>query len=201
MEPIRCLSWTGWVEMKQSYLDWQRRRQRKSERSSSQDVTQERREPRRPDDDEAANGNAQPAAPTSSAAPDATQKQDAWYRGTMLLLSLPPAAKSTLIPPPFSTASELTPSLLNRHLKPQLEQRVSESISYMHTYASPSAHAATVAIRTAHPTYAAQLATHIPALTPMPQAEEDVYWSTLPLKVRTAAHNRFLALNRTLSPT
>ncbi len=204
MEPIRCLSWSGWVEMRQSYLDWQRRRQQEIDARSLKDVTHERQEVRRQDDDGAVNGHDLPAVTTWSAAPDATQKEDIWYRGTILLLSLPPPLDTTLTTPPFSTASELTPSFLNRHLKPQLEQRVSESISYIHTYAPPSssstAGAAMVAIRTAHSTYASQLIGGIPALMRMPEAEEDAYWSNLPLKVRTAAHSRILALTTSSHP-
>ncbi|KAF6767195.1 hypothetical protein PSEUBRA_003159 [Kalmanozyma brasiliensis GHG001] len=200
--PIRCLSWTGWVEMRQSYLDWQRRAQQDNERDSSAATAAE-------DDASLSQGDVgathdHNGITSSAVVPDldASKDEDHWYRGTILLLRLPPPSNSTLIIPPFSSASDLTPAFLNRHLKPQLEQHVPESISYIHVHnpdSSSSTDDLTVAIRTAHPTYATKLTTHFPALLRMDAPAEDAYWSALPPKVRSSAHSRFLALDRTLS--
>ncbi|CDU24292.1 uncharacterized protein SPSC_03363 [Sporisorium scitamineum] len=108
------------------------------------------------------------------------------YRGTILLLL------------PFP---HLAPALLNRHLKPQLEKRVAESISYIHPFPTTNADSATttstIVIRTAHPILAAQLLLHFPELTRMQPDQEDSYWSTLPRKTRHSARRRVLTLSST----
>lgn len=178
-EPIRCLSWDGWREMREVYL---RQLQHGQLAASNGDAARvdgtDHREPakRNPTD-----------ADVDSTAP--------WYRGTILVLPL--ATTSAALPLPTFTRSQLTPAFLNRHLKPQLEQRVPESVSYIHPLPpADSFNSDTkVAIRTAHASLATRLLTHFPDLVPMVAAQEDAYWTALPEKTRTAARRRALALD------
>ncbi len=127
-----------------------------------------------------------------------------WYKGTILLLHLPPSSDpGSILKLPAFSPSDLTPAFFNRHLKPQLEKIVPESISYINTLTTSSSSqssdsAIVVAIRTAHPTYAAQLASRFPELSKMNEEGEQRYWSDLPAKVRTAAQNRVIVLDRKL---
>lgn len=170
--PIRCLSWTGWEELKRLDLDEQQHA--KAERITTANV-----------------GNGDDSTDPKP------MTEESWYRGTILLLPLPAQAGSqrTITLPSFSAASELTPAVLSRQLKPQLEKRVPESVSYIHTLSS----AASVAIRTSHRKRAAQLLSHFPELAPMEDHEEHEYWTKLPDKVRLTAKKRILALDQQLS--
>ncbi|TKY87512.1 hypothetical protein EX895_003526 [Sporisorium graminicola] len=182
-EPIRCLSWCAWVEMRDLY-----RRQQASVRRPPLD-------PPAPRD----GGERTPAV--SDHAPPDVDPAEPWYRGTILLFPLPLTPGSTalasLLPPAPFTPAQLTQAFLNRRLKPQLEQRVPESISYIHPQRPTGADAMTVVIRTAHPTLAARLVHHFPHLAPMENAQEDTYWASLPEKTRNAAQRRALTLTLT----
>ncbi len=123
----------------------------------------------------------QPAAPSVNV-------EHKWWRGTMLLLRLPVREGSLHVP----EGGDRTVGFWNRHLKPQLERGVPESIAYMHV------HRDGVAIRTAHPVYATQLLAHFAQLDRMPPSDEDDLWCQLPAKVQTAAHTRLLTLDRKL---
>ncbi|GAC76307.1 hypothetical protein PANT_20c00052 [Moesziomyces antarcticus T-34] len=123
----------------------------------------------------------QPAAPS-------VKVEDKWWRGTMLLLRLPVREGCLSVP----EGGDRTVGFWNRHLKPQLERHVPESIAYMHT------HHDAVAIRTAHPAYATQLLAHFPQLHRMPPSDEDDQWCQLPAKVHNAAHTRLLTLDHKL---
>lgn len=194
-EPIRCLSWPKWVEMKKLYLEQQQRSRQRPPSPEQDDIAED------------SNGKRKHISPPNSERLD-TEEDEAdsnanWYRGTILLLPLMPSlpSGSSLNLPSYSE-SNLTPALFNRHLKPQLEKQVPESISYINILPShPANESKTVAaIRTSHPKYATQLLSRFPELQRMDQAGEEQYWAELPAKVRTAAQNRILSLDRKLNP-
>ncbi|SPO31599.1 uncharacterized protein UTRI_06373_B [Ustilago trichophora] len=190
-QPIRCLDWAKWIEMKQLYLEQQQQqltRQRSEDpadssvRCNSQWVTSNA--------DKTAESieRKRPSSPTPI-----HNHSDSWFLGTILTLNLLHPKPTTLAIPSFTSTSELTPTFFNRHLKPQLEKPVPESISYIHTL--PIDNETVVAIRTSHRHLATRLLCNFPELRRMHEAEEQTYWTELPIKVRTAAHNRILALD------
>lgn len=183
--PIRCLSWAGWVEMKKLYLEEQQRA-----RGDLEDVQGKRKRSTSP-----AVTVAQSGSPFGD---------EEWFRGTMLLLDLPlePKTPHCIRLPLASSIPDLTPTFFSRHLKPQLEKQVAESVSYIHVLSSfPSSQRSDVivAIRTTHSSRATQLLAHFPELTMMDADEEEKYWADLPVKVCTAAKDKMLALDRKLS--
>ncbi|KAJ9475900.1 hypothetical protein PHBOTO_005972 [Pseudozyma hubeiensis] len=197
-EPIRCLSWGGWVEMREQYCKQQELIKERAQTASSRHC-----EPKGKLDSTHANAVQDRRKRKSTGDPSGGTQSGKWYRGTILLLSLHPSPRTSdaLIVPPFSEASQVTPEWLNRHLKPQLEQRVPESISYIHSHQSASTVSAVVqvAIRTAHPLLANQLLTHFSELKSMDETAEDQYWSEMPDKPRTSALNRLRRISAKLN--
>ena len=183
-EPIRCLSWTDWTEMKTLYLGQQQRA--RSERSASRKRTLEAV-------DEASD-NAQHSIRNRSPPTGTALDNDDWWRGTILRLPLALLADATLTLPAYNSLSELTPASLNRHLKPQLERHVPESIAYIHL---DTAERQAVTIRTSHRRLAMRLLAHFAELEAMSEPDERTYWSALPAKVRAAAQKRILTLDAT----
>ncbi|GAC94241.1 hypothetical protein PHSY_001812 [Pseudozyma hubeiensis SY62] len=197
-EPIRCLSWGGWVEMREQYCKQQELIKEKAQTASSGQC-----EPEGKLDSTHANTVQDRRERKSTGEPSGGNQRGKWYRGTILLLSLhpTPSTSDALIVPPFNEASQVTPEFLHRYLKPQLEQRVPESISYIHSHRSASTDAAVVqaAIRTAHPHLANQLLTHFSELKSMDETDEDQYWFQMPDKPRISALNRLRRISAKLN--
>ena len=109
--------------------------------------------------------------------------------------------------PPFDSPSQITTAFLNQHLKPRLEQRVPEAVSYIHPRQLPSASFSSVegtvevVIRTAHPSFADQLLTQFHQLRRMDELAEDRYWSDMPDKPRSRAFGRMCRLGASFTQT
>lgn len=212
-EPIRCLSWADWVDMKEQYSTYKELvKEAIQTQSSTQDDVQ---------------SNVDRTSIGARAVHDERKKQyttdfsknhngsgratecNKWYRGSILLLSLQstPDASAALAVPPFDSPSQITTAFLNQHLKPRLEQRVPEAVSYIHPRQLPSASFSSVegtvevVIRTAHPSFADQLLTQFHQLRRMDELAEDRYWSDMPDKPRSRAFGRMCRLGASFTQT
>ncbi|SPO30443.1 uncharacterized protein UTRI_06373 [Ustilago trichophora] len=201
-EPIRCLDWTHWIEMKQLYLQ-QQQQQHKPHKSESLPDSSITRHPQcitTNTNKTLANINRKPPSSPTSSSPHLPK--DNWFLGTILILDMVHLRSiNPNIPFFFTTTTTTTSSNLewNQLVKSHLEKLVPESISYIHSSLDLQGGSDKIVIRTSHRICAEKLILVFPLLRYMDQGQEQIYWSCLPRKVQTAAYNRMIALDNQLA--